>query len=454
MEKHRFMNTYRIRFFLWIAVGAIGISAADAQDRPEAARYNRRTPVVDVFEKCRSAVVNISTTRTVQTRTLGDIFDLWASPRVQNRAVRSIGSGVVIHESGYLVTNAHVISQASDVKVLFADGTELPAKIIAADPQNDLAVLKVEAKQPLAYVKLGRSDDLMIGETVVAIGNPLGLHHTVTAGIVSALNRTLEFGDDRNYTGLIQTDASINHGNSGGPLLNVNAELIGINTAIRGDAQNIGFAIPVDRLWELLPSMLDIERRERVRFGLKVSGPHARIVGVQPASPAEKAGLKPGARVLRFNNQDLRDGIDYYVHLLSQKPGNNVQLTVQQDSKTFNASVPLQAIPPPDGRKLAQQVLGVELKELSASVRQRLDLPDEIGLVVESVERNGPAARTGLQAGDILVRLDRLAASSPNDVGLTLEAVESGSRLPIEVLRVEDGQLSLLNGWIRTRGGK
>jgi len=230
--------------FVTLSVGA----AARADD--DTAPSRRRTPVVEVFEHARDAVVNISTTRIVRMRSrspLDDIFD-FGRPGYRQQRVQSIGSGIVVHESGYIVTNAHVVSQASDVQVTFADETRLPADVLAVDSQHDLAVIKVAADHPLPHLKLGSSDDILIGETVVAIGNPLGLEHTVTAGIVSALNRQLDFGNDVIYTGLIQTDASINPGNSGGPLLNIDSELIGINTAIRGDAQNIGFAIPVNRL--------------------------------------------------------------------------------------------------------------------------------------------------------------------------------------------------------------
>ena len=162
-------------------------------------------------------------------------------------------------------------------KVIFADGRELEAEIVAVDTEHDLTVLSVKTHEPIQAIKLGRSDDLMIGETVIAVGNPLGFQNTVTVGVVSALDRTLRFSDRVSYQGLIQTDASINPGNSGGPLLNINGELIGINTAIRGDAQNIGFAIPVDQLRALLPEILDIERLKRARIGMRLLDTPARL---------------------------------------------------------------------------------------------------------------------------------------------------------------------------------
>jgi serine protease Do len=415
-------------------VGFLAVVIADA--RGEAPAQQRRSPVVEVFEQCRGAVVNISTTRVQRVRMRSglpwdDIFDFGA-PLFRTQRIRSIGSGVVIHENGYIVTNAHVVAQTSDAQATFADGHSADARVVSVDPAHDLAVLKIETDSPLPRVKLGRSGDILVGETVVAIGNPLGLEHTVTAGIVSAVNRELNFGGGVTYEGLIQTDAAINPGNSGGPLLNVNAELIGINTAIRGDAQNVGFAIPVARLWELLPGMLDIERRARVRFGLKVGGPEAEVVAVRPDSPAAGAGLRPGDRIVRFNGAALRDGIDYYVHLLERKPGDQVFLDYSRGGKTRRAEVALEPVPPPDGRKLALKLFGMELSPISDSLRRRLGLPEEIGLVVTAVQPDGPAGRAEIVPGDVILRVDGVTLHSLEQLGLTLEHVESSKPLTIE----------------------
>ncbi|MGD8451572.1 MAG: trypsin-like peptidase domain-containing protein [Phycisphaerae bacterium] len=416
----------------------------------------RRSPVVEVFEKSRDAVVNISTTRVIRMRSLGrhspfdDPFD-FALPRTRDQRVQSVGSGAIVHESGYIVTNAHVVAQASDVRVTFADGRTKTADIVAVDPEHDLAVLKLDGDRPLPALKLGRSSDIMVGETVVAIGNPLGLQHTVTAGIVSALHRDLEFNRDTTYRNLIQTDASINPGNSGGPLLNVNAELIGINTAIRGDAQNIGFAIPVDALWELLPAMLDVERHARVRFGLQVAGKDARVVAVRPDSPAAAADLKPGDRIARFDGDTVRDGIDYYVHLLAKNPGAEVKLTVHRGDQDVTATVPLQAIPLPDGQKLARQLIGVELGPIPARLRRHYDLPAHMGLIVEDVEANSPADDAGLQPGDVILRLDRVTAASLDDVGLTLEQTTPPDRVLLEGVRLQADPPFVWTVSVRTR---
>ena len=177
--------------------------------------------------------------------------------RPRRRVTRqSAGSGFIIHPDGYLVTNAHVIARTTEQSVIFANGREYDARVVASDPQRDLAILKIDAGVPLPTLPLGRSDDLMQGETVIAIGNPLGLQHTVTAGVVSATDRSIEVNGGLAFEGLIQTDASINPGNSGGPLLDLRGRVIGMNTAIKPQANSIGFAIPVIMIRELLPSLL------------------------------------------------------------------------------------------------------------------------------------------------------------------------------------------------------
>lgn len=442
---------------LLLAGGLAGCAALPTTGQVDGAGHaRRRTPVVAVFQQCRDAVVNISTTRVVQMGSLGgSVFDRFFDLRRPARQrVESVGSGVVVHESGYIVTNAHVVAQASDVQVTFANDESLPAEVVAVDSEHDLAILKVDAPRPLAFAKLGRSDDIMIGETVVAIGNPLGLQHTVTAGIVSAINRDLQLSSESVQTDLIQTDAPINPGNSGGPLLNLNAELIGINTAIRGDAQNIGFAIPVDRLWQLLPAMLDIERRQRVRFGMRVSGADAEVIGLLDGSPAAKAGAELGDRVVSFNGEKVRDGIDYYVRLLGQKPGSSVKLTVSRAGASRTIEVPMEAIPPPDGKQLAARLLGVDLGEISDQLQRRHDLPEYARLIVTEVERGGPADRARMQVGDLILRLDRVPVRRLEEVGLALEHVLPGHRVTVQGLRLDADPAFFWTVTIPTRVGR
>ncbi len=421
----------------------------------------RRTPVVDVFEQCRDSVVNIASTEVDEVvvrggspfdRFFDDFFDLpRREPRTRRFTRRSVGSGFVLHAEGYIVTNAHVVSRtAEELKVIFADGREYDARIVATDRAADLAVLKIEADEPLPPLPLGRSDDLLVGETVVAIGNPLGFQHTVTAGVVSATGRSIEVGRDLAFDDLIQTDASINPGNSGGPLLNVLGELIGVNTAIRGDAQNIGFAISVDRLRESLPELLDVERRYRVMTGLELDplGPPL-VAGVAEDGPADRAGLRPGDRLLAVDGRPVAQAIDFDIALMGRAAGDSVRLRLVRGDEERQLRLELDPRPLPDGAALARTRLGMTVEELPEDVARRLGLRRAGGLVVAAVAPDGPARRTGVERLDVLLALGETYVSSLADLGLRLERVEAGEELPIRVLRVDRRRRVVLNGVIR-----
>ncbi|MBL8881072.1 MAG: trypsin-like peptidase domain-containing protein [Phycisphaerales bacterium] len=432
---------------------APSLAQSEADPRPHF-DFDRRTPVVQVFDACRDAVVNISTTRMRRVMhydsPLEEFFNI---PRLQNQRFTSIGSGAVIHESGYIVTNAHVVAQASDVQVSFANNRKLDATVVAVDSDHDLAVLKVRDNNPLRAVRLGKSDDVLVGESVIAIGNPLGFQHTCTTGIISATHRTLTFPNGVEYEGLIQTDASINPGNSGGPLLNINAELIGINSAIRGDAQNIGFAIPVARLWELLPAMLDIEQlsgSKRIRLGVDVRGPELEVKSVRKDSPADKAGLRAGDRVRRFDKRALRDSIDFYVNLIDRQPGDTFALDVLRGDQHVKVDVTLESAPLPNGRQLASKLLGLSLEEMSKAS----DENGETGLFVRRVEPGSPAAAAKIRAGDLLFGLDLRRVSKLDEVGLALESVNAGDRVVVDVLRVTDDAQFHMRRELMVRSGR
>ncbi len=437
--------------------GLLRLPAARADDEA-AARSRRRTPVVEVFERCRGAVVNISTTRVqrVQMLRYGSLFDEMfgmGRPFVREREVTSVGSGVVIHEDGYIVTNEHVVDQATDIQVIFADKRRLPGRIVSTDTEHDLAILKVDAGERLSRVRLARAGDIMVGETAIAIGNPLGLGSSVTAGVISALDHDIDFNAKVAYRGLIQTDAAINPGNSGGPLLNVNGELMGINTAIRGDAQNVGFAIPVARLWELLPQMLDIERRERVRFGLEVRGREAVVATVKASSPAAEAGVQAGDRVITFDGTPVRDSIDFYVRLLKAKPGDTIHLDLRRNHQARRVAIRLHPIPAPDGKALARRLLGMDLVELDPAGCRRWGLDVDHAVVVEGVSPYGPADAAGILPGDVIITLNRTRTSTLEKVGLALEGVQPGSVVAIRGARVRTRHPFTWSALVRTASG-
>ena len=413
----------------------------------------RITPIVRVFQKAKPAVVNLSATQIVTVRDpfgIGSIFnEIIPSPfrdRTRRYKTQSIGSGFLIHGDGYLVTNAHVVDRAAECKVIFADGTELMAQEVAIDAKNDLAVLKVNARKPLPHLTMGRSDDLMQGETVIAIGNPLGYQHTVTTGIVSALHRQLRFDENHVYSGLIQTDASINPGNSGGPLLNILGELIGINTAIRGDAQNIGFAIPVNHLRELLPVMLDIERLRRVEFGIhfdgKITGDRRDGVGIQRVdsdTPAAKAGVRPGDRLIAIDNQPTH-GFMQAFSLLERTPiGQSLKLDlVNEADQHRTVEVPLAELPRHDPAKLMRKFFGLAVRELAPKDLDRLGLRRRIGLVITSIAADTEARRQQIAPGDILTKFGGWPVTSLDQLSHLLDQVDHGDRIPLQILRLGD----------------
>jgi len=409
------------------------------------------TPVTRVFQQASPAVVNISSTTIVTyRRTLGfgggfdDIFDFPFDNSPRRYKTSSVGSGFVIHRDGYVVTNAHVVNRTVERKISFADGTELNAEIVALDAEHDLAVLKVASPKPLPFLHLGHSHDLMPGETVIAIGNPLGYKHTVTTGIISAIDRELRFDQHRSYKGLIQTDASINPGNSGGPLLNVLGDLIGINTAIRGDAQNIGFAIPVDRLHELLPNMLDIERLRRVSLGAKFGTTvengkfhGARIESVAAQSPADKAGLKVGDVVTGVGDSPTASFIDVFSALEATPTGKPVDLTIMRDgAKRQNVSVTLADVPLPDGGELLWKQFGIRARPLTANDLKNLGLRSAVALIVTDVRRNSQAQREGLEPGDLITKINGVPTGSLDQAGAILERVLPGRMVGLAVMRI------------------
>jgi len=416
--------------------------------------------VVEAVERVRDSVVNIAATQTVTyVRRSSSGFDslfeeMFDLPRRRYQEKRtSAGSGFVIHRDGYIVTNAHVVRRTTECKVVFADGRELDAAIIAVDTEHDLAILGVDGPKPLEALKLGRSDDLMIGETVIAVGNPLGYQNTVTTGVVSALNRKLKFSKEVSYPGLIQTDASINPGNSGGPLLNINGELIGINTAIRGDAQNIGFAIPVDYLRRLLPEMLNLERHKWAYVGMRVTGgDEALVTSLEEDGPAYKGGIRIGDRIMGVDGVSTRRDIDVHIELLGKEPGHRVRFAVVRDGQPRSVTVTIAKVSKPDGAKLAQQKFGLELEPLTPAMAQRLGLkPAELVLIV-GVERGGPGDRIGIVRGDILFAIGRYNVRELDTIGQLLEDVEAGGLVATSIIRVTRlGTIERLDGRIRAR---
>lgn len=427
------------------------VKPASAQDE---LTFNRQTPIVKVYEKTHKAVVNIAGEGTVPTSIRPgfdwpDMFDFWV-PWFQ-RQVRVLGSGVVVHEDGYIITNEHVIKGAEKIKVLFSDGSEFPAEIKTADENKDLAVLIIKTEDKLPFIHLGRSDDLMIGETVIAIGNPYGYANTVTSGVISAVGRDVEISKGSWLRGLIQTDAPINPGNSGGPLLNINGELIGINTAIRAEAENIGFAIPVDTLTDNLIHMLMPEKLRRVQLGLVMGRMKAvgkftglAVDSVIKESPAEKNGIAAGDIVLEIDGQKLNGVIDFYIKIMDKQIGQPILIkyvrTQSSHPQSRTAKLTLVAKPLPDGRQLARKFFQMEVSELNEKVAEKFNFESAYPImIITDVERGGIAAEAGIERGDLIEAVNNAIVSNLKEFSLEMEKINEGDVVKLNIIRLRIG---------------
>lgn len=443
-------RTLTITVSLVAGVAWSWIAGVTARANDPSSLAQRRSPIVAVVEQVRDSVVSISSTVRVQRpRTVFD--DIFHLPS-ESQSTR-VGSGFVIHEDGYLVTNAHAVARSVDLIVTFADGREHRAQVIAWNTTHDLAVLKIDPDRPLHPIVLGHSDDLMIGETAVAVGNPLGYQNTVTTGVISAVGRRLEFPNGMVYSDLIQTDASINAGNSGGPLLNVVGELIGINTAVRGDAQNIGFAIPVDHLRRLLPEMLHPGRLYNLHVGMRVGGSdgEVRVVDLTDGGPAERAGLRVGDLIERIDNRPVRRDFDFYIALLERQPGDELRLDLLRDHKPRRVQLVVGELRAADGARLAMKRFGLQLAELADRAAQQYGIPPDRGLMIIGVEPGTPAERSDLQVGDLLVEVASTPVRTLPQIGYLLESLNRGDTVNIEIWRSRGRKIYGLEKQLRAR---
>src|SRR5688572_4203211 len=326
------------RYLILVGAVAPALPRATPAAPPADSPINlRRTVTVQVVERAKDAVVNISTTKMVNRRAgpFGDdpFWHQFGGQDVIRVPANSLGSGFIVHPDGYVVTNNHVIDRARQITVELLDGRKLAADLISADAEADLAILKIKSDKPLPALELGDSSDLMICEPVIAVGNPLGYSHTVSTGIVSALHRELKDPSGRMMlTDLIQTDAAINPGNSGGPLLNAYGQVIGINTAVRGDAQNIGFSIQINRLRDLIPSLLDPQQAAKIDLPVKFA---ERRKVTPPATVTSDVMSFSGEKrlvVASINGTKPRNIVDAYAMLLKMRAGNDVTIAFADGS--------------------------------------------------------------------------------------------------------------------------
>ena len=410
-----------------LLVGGIGLYASPSPSA-WAQSGSRRSPVVVVAEKASPAVVSILSgagSRRARSPFGGDPFfdDFFRDffeplPRQQprQRAGRSLGSGVIIRPDGYILTNEHVILQAGKIQVQLADERKFDARLVGADSDSDLAVLKIDGTTSLPHLPLGSADDLMIGETVIAIGNPFGLSHTITTGVISAQNRSLN-ADGRTYYDFIQTDASINPGNSGGPLLNINGALIGINTAIYGKAQGIGFAIPISRAKRIVGELISHGTVESPWVGLVVqtltpdlafhfslnNNKGVLVRTVEAASPASRAGFQPGDVIISLNGKTIRSSEEYRQRERGYQNGDSLRFRIIRQEKKATLNVTAARFPFEKADDLMWRLLGFHVKETP------------YGLQIERLRRSSPAVRIGLEQGDRIIGLAGIQTQTQDD---------------------------------------
>ena len=447
--------------------------------------------LADLAEKVTDAVVNISASMTVEASSRGgrtmpqlpqgtpfeDLFEEFFkrrgqgapkgdddSPRGPTRKSNSLGSGFIIDASGIVVTNNHVIGDANDIQVILSDGTKLKAEIIGKDSKIDLALLRVKptAERPLKAVPFGDSDKMRPGDWVMAIGNPFGLGGSVSAGIVSARGRNIESGPYDNY---IQTDAAINKGNSGGPLFNMDGEVIGINTAIlspSGGSVGIGFAVPsgtaspvIDQLRQfgevrrgwLGVRIQNVDESTAEALGLKGGAKGALVAGVDEKGPAKTAGLEVGDVIVKFNGVPVKSSSELPRIVAATPVGKTVEVQIVRKGEEQTKSVLLGRLEDgektqvanlkqPEAESANRQILGLNLSGLTDEARRRYNIKESVknGVVVTKVDPNSTAADKRIQPGEVIVEVGQEAVANPADVTKRVEALKKEGRKSVLLL--------------------
>ena len=460
---------------------AVLIVAGGLSSAPAAAKGNMDS-LADLAASVTDAVVNISAAQVTEEKQasaapkpapgtpLDDLFEEFFKRQLgrrggggggdedapRGRRANSLGSGFIVDAAGIVITNNHVIEGANDITVILTDGTKLKAEVVGKDSKVDVAVLKVTPTHPLKAVPFGDSEAMRVGDPVMAVGNPFGLGGTVTAGIVSARNRNIDSGPYDNY---IQTDASINKGNSGGPLFDMKGEVIGINTAIlspSGGSIGIGFATPSDTVLPIIAQLREFHEVRRGWLGVRIQPvtddiaealalgtPHGALVaGIDDNGPAGPAGLKKGDVIVAFDGHDVHESRDLPKFVAAAPVGKDVVVSIMRDGKPQNLTVKLGRLDAPvqkasldkdqgaaDAPKPAvQQAFGLGLAALDDGFRKQYGVKDGVkGVAVTAVEP-GSAAADKLKPGDVVVEVNQVAVGDPGDVAVKMKAVKDGGK--------------------------
>jgi serine protease Do len=446
----------------------------ESNNKVKTTRVEELPSFADLVEKLEPSVVNISTTGTVrrggqfpspfgkspfgEEDPFGKFFERFFGQMPQREyRQKGLGSGFIISEDGYVVTNNHVVEKAEDIEVIFEDGDKYKAEIIGKDPKTDLALIKIEPKKKLHAVEFGNSDKLRIGDWVIAIGNPFGLGNTVTAGIVSAEGRILGMGS---YDDFIQTDAPINPGNSGGPLFNLEGQVVGVNTAIVSGGQGIGFAIPINLAKSVVDQLkatgtvvrgwlgvLIQQITPEIAQGLGLKGVKGVLVSdVTPGGPADKAGIKRGDIIVGFNGKGVSEVTELTSMVAQMAPGSKVDVKILRNGKESDFNVTLGKLPETAAESNEEQIkeeIGITANEITPQIASHFNLGETTGVVITDVENGSVAQEAGLRPGDVILEIDKKPIKNLEDYKSAMDQVKkTGSTLFL----VKRGQYTLYVG--------
>lgn len=490
----RLLTLFLLLFFISLAITACKkaeeteTESKIEKDEPEVVvkdrsedeqRYRERRPVTnfpsfsELVEDHSSSVVNISTTSVVKRGIFpnmprspfgeNDPFEEFfkkffgESPQQEFRR-RGLGSGFIISEDGYIVTNNHVVDKAEDIQAILEDGKKYKAEIVGKDAKTDIALLKIEPEQKLHAVELGNSDNLRIGDWVMAIGNPFGLGYTVTAGIVSAKGRSLGLGA---YDDFIQTDAPLNPGNSGGPLFNLYGEVVGVNTAIAARGQGIGFSIPINMASHIINQLKESGKVTRGWLGVVIQAitpeiaesiglpdtDGALVADVSPDGPADNAGIKRGDVIVEYNGEEIKDFSDLTKLVALSDPGSKVDLTIIRNGEEKDMELTLGELK--DSKDKAQKLstdkkLGMNVEEITPEIASRYNLQNEQGVIITDVDRASDAREAGFRPGDIILQIDKKQIQSLEDYNNAVEQLSEGK---LALFLVKRGDTTLYVGY-------
>ncbi|MCA9027016.1 MAG: trypsin-like peptidase domain-containing protein [Planctomycetaceae bacterium] len=466
------LTLIRHPFRLVLLVCLIAGVASPAHALTPAPPESRMTPIVRAVARVKSATVNIHSEKLAK-----QTDSLFSTNK--DRKINGMGTGIILDERGYIVTNHHVVNGVDSLRVTLVDGAAYMARVVSFDSKHDLAIIKIDPNQKLDVMVMGTSSDLMLGEDVLAIGNAFGYEHTVTRGIISALSRDVEVNEEQAYENLIQIDAAINPGNSGGPLLNRDGEVIGINVAIRAGAQKIGFAIPIDDARQVIARLLNIERLDNNFHGLQAQdfkqGKERRLIvsTTSPGSPAALAGMMQGDVVEKVEAVDVVDMADFERGLLGHRGGETVNVTVRRGEEQKNLQLTIASMnrrdpmiasrqtvqqsssqtsssTPSVNEKSSWEMLGLRLQPLASTERSLVNPRYRGGMKVTSVRHESPAAQNGIREGDILVGLHVWETITPENIEFVIEHPQLNTFNPLKfyILRGKE----TLYGYLQVSG--